>query len=317
MDPFVSVDPERCICLIGPGISAACLPSPSPTTFTYKGMVDSGIRKLIEAEAHGSGEERVRRETLLWNAYELEPVFAANKIAESLRFHGLYEQWIGDVFSSVRSLQLARSSSSVLDHLATMRDKGALLAYTHYDTVLSSGLGLAPVLLENEDGVKQWAMGRTSGLLYLHGVHSLPGEMKWDCLAYPYSVGDSPGARLVKELCRTRTVVCIGFDGEYFDPFLPKFASVFCAHSKPPLVLASGVRPSGAAVAGAGKLLTLRLNDSQLPVEKVLRLADSSSGMTREGGFVADSDRGCNAIILCPPWRLCYCIQRPLCYRQS
>lgn len=278
MDPYVSVDPERCLCLIGPGVSAMCLPSPLPTVFTYKGMVESGIRKLIEAEAHESGEARVKRETLLWNAYELEPAFAANKIAESLRFHGIYEQWISEAFSPARCMLATRSSSRILEHLGVMREKGALLAYTHYDTVLDAALGWKPVLMEDEEGVKKWATGKTSGLLYLHGVHSLPGEMKWDCLAYPYAVGDSAGGRILKEVCRMRTVVCVGFDGDYFDPFLPKFADVMCSQSKPPLVLSSNAKPSNVALASIGKLLTLCLNHTQLPLEKVLKLAEAKSG---------------------------------------
>lgn len=233
MEPVVQVDPERCICVIGPQIAAQYLSATEQSAGTaaalsYKGLVEYGIQRVLEAEHFASRDEKLRRETLLKHAYELEPVFAANKVVESLRSHGRYEHWVTEMFSSVRSTPAVRGSNATADHLLLLQDKGALLVYSHYDTVLDTALSCSPILLENEEAVRNWATRRTSGLLHIHGVHSLPATMKWDCVTYESSVGDCGGGKVLKELCKTKTVLFVGFDGDHYDPFLSKFASTFC-----------------------------------------------------------------------------------------
>lgn len=251
MDPVVQLDPERCICVLGPQLAVQYLEQgtrATPRLLSYKGLVEAGVRRVLEAESFANSEEKVRREMLLSNVYELEPAFAAFKIVESLKTHRCYEQWVSEVFSSLRSIPSVRGSNACVDHLLALQEKGVLLAYTHYDTVLDTALNTSPVLLENEEAVRNWAARRTSGLLHIHGVHSIPATMKWDCVSYGSTVGDCAGGKVLKELCKTRNVIFIGFDGDHFDPFLPKFVSTFCSlsqvPSKCPLMLTSTPTPA-------------------------------------------------------------------------
>ena len=270
MDPVVQVDPERCLCVLGPQLAAQYLSQteqgPSPKVLSYKGLVEMGIQRVLEAEL-GSSEEKQRKEMLLRNAYELEPSFATNKVVESLKGTGRYEQWVAEVFSSVRCTPAVRGSNATIDQLHALQEKGMLLAYTHYDTVLDTALSSPPVLMGNEEAVKNWAGRRTSGLLHIHGVHSLPGTMRWDCITYDNSVGDSPGGRILKEVCKGKTVFFIGFDGHHYDPFLTKFATAFCTPSlspaMAPLLISAGNPPTTSA------FLTLKI-PHRIILEKLL-----------------------------------------------
>ena len=249
LDPAVQLDPTRCICILGPQISAEYLSSTerarTPAVLSYRRLVESGIQRVLEIESFESSEERLHRQTLLVNAYELEPAFAAIKVVESLKARGCYEPWLAEVFSSLRSAP-AHRGNAIIDHLLRLQDKGMLLAYSHCDTVLDTALGCEPIFLDNEEAVRKWAARRTSGLLHIHGVHTHPASMKWDCVAYESAVGESNGSRVLKDLCRNRTVLFVGFDGEYFDPLLPKFASCFVSPAnvpaRYPLLIATGSR---------------------------------------------------------------------------
>lgn len=273
LDPTVQLDPNRCICVIGPQISAEYLSSAerarTPAVLSYRRLVESGIQRVLEMEPFESSDERLRRQTLLVNAYELEPAFASIKVVETLKARGCYEQWLAEVFSSLRNAPAQRGTNAIIDHLLRLQDKGMLLAYSHYDTVLDTAMGCEPILLDSEDAVRKWAARRTSGLLHIHGAHTHPASMKWDCIAYESAVGESGGSRVLKDLCRNRTVLFVGFDGEYFDPFLPKFASCFISSAnvpaRCPLLIAAGsktpVHPS---------FVTLRL-PQLVSLEKLLQ----------------------------------------------
>ena len=252
LDPTVQVDPNRCICVVGPQIAAEYLSSTerarTPAVFSYRKLVESGIQRVLEVESFQTDEERVRKQTLLVNAYELEPAFASNKVVETLKAHGCYEQWLAEMFSSLRCAPTQRGTNATIDHLLHLQDKGMLLVYSHCDSILDTALGCEPILPDSEDAVRSWALRRTSGLLHIHGVHTHPASMKWDCVAYDSAVGGSIGGRVLKDLCKTRTVLFVGFDGEYFDPLLPKFAKLFAsaghAPARYPLMMSLGSRPS-------------------------------------------------------------------------
>lgn len=300
MEPVLQLDPERSVCVLGPQLAAHCLESQTtngervavpphpPAVLSYKGLVELGVRKLLEVESFSSDKERLRRETLLTHTYELEPCFAANKIAESLRSHRVFDSWISQLFASLQqqSARKGLSSHPTIKYLQAAQEKGLRLVYSHYDTVLATALGLQPVLLDSEDGVQRWYHGssRTSGgggLLYLHGVCTLPSSLKWDNVAYSSAVAGSAGAKLLKDICRDKSVVFLGFDGDFFDPFLPKFVANFCDLQKaPPLLLSFSRMPSGSSSAHKG-FLTLPLQHG-LNLERSLALASpTKSGMLK------------------------------------
>lgn len=278
MEALVHLDPERCLCVLGPQVSAQYLvaagldPTAIPAVMSHRGLVEAGIRKLVEVETYDSTEAKQRKETLLRSAYELDPTFPPFKVTEKLREQGVYEQWLAEAFAPVSRPSTMLGFNATLEHLTSLQRQGMLLAYSHYDPVLLNTRRFKPVLMDDEEGVREWmtsASGRaasTSGLLYVHGSLDVPSSLRWDSVAYCREVGESHGGRALKEACKTRCVIFFGFDADFFDPLIQKFCTAFLPTSiqTPPLLLSSqpGSQPPLPSV------LTIRV--SQLALEKVL-----------------------------------------------
>ncbi len=243
MDPTVQIDPERCVLVLGSQLAAAALALSEgvPAALSYTMVIDIGVQKMLDLEGVDTVEEKSRRQSLLLSAYELEPSFAASKVVDSLREHGLYPQWLNELFGSLLALPVHRNQGGVVERLASLQEQGALLVYTYYDTILDVALNTSPILLSDEDGVRNWAGRQTRGLLHVHGAYSQPNSVCCDCVNYRQLVGESCGAPFLKEVCRNRTVIFIGFDSQFFDPFLSKFSRTFLSRSQPPPLLLSSI----------------------------------------------------------------------------
>ena len=245
MEHSVQIQPERCVLVMGPQLAAAALSLSEgvPAALSYGMLINIGIHKMLDIEnISNSNSERSHKHTLLVSAYELEPAFAANKIVETLREHGIYQQWLADLFGSLLSLpttvQKHGGEGGVIEKLASLQEKGILLVYTYYDTILDEGLGTTPVVLGEDESVRSWA-SQTPGILHVHGVFSKPDTVACDCVDYRRLVGETPGGHILKEVCHERSVIFVGFDGEFYDPFLPKFARTFLTAQRPPPLLLS------------------------------------------------------------------------------
>lgn len=247
MEHSVQIHPERCVLVMGPQLAAAALSLSEgvPAALSYGMLINIGIHKMLDIQKNSnssSNNERSHKHTLLVSAYELEPAFAANKIVETLREHGVYQQWLADLFGSLLSLpttmQKQGGEGGVIEKLASLQEKGVLLVYTYYDTILDEGLGTTPVVLGEEESVRNWA-SQTPGILHVHGVFSKPDTVACDCVDYRRLVGETPGGHILKEVCHERSVIFVGFDGEFYDPFLPKFARTFLTAQRPPPLLLS------------------------------------------------------------------------------
>lgn len=241
MDPMLQIDPERCVIVLGSQLAAAALALSEgvPAALSYAMVIDIGVQKMLELEGVGSLEEKSRKQSLLLSAYELEPSFAASKVVDSLREHGIYQQWLKELFGSLLALPVHRTPGGVVDKLRTLQEKGALLVYTYYDTILDTALNTSPVSLGDEEAVRSWGGHQTPGLLHVHGVYSQPDSVCCDCVNYRRLVGEASGGHILKEVCRNRSVIFLGFDEEFFDPFLSKFSRTFLGSSHPPSLLLS------------------------------------------------------------------------------
>ena len=235
MEPTVQFDPGRCVLVLGPQIAMACLslkdPAGVPPALSYNMLVEIGSQKMLDMDSSlTSKEDRQRKQALLSAAYELEPAVVASKMVETLRAHDKYEQWLSDMFASLYNLPLHNGAGSVVEDLRQLQDKGALLVYTYYDMIIDKALESPPVLMEEEE-VKNWGSRKSPGVLHVHGVHSRPDTVMCDCVNYSKIVAESSAGRRLREICRNRTVICVGFDGILYDPFLTKFASAFLSGS--------------------------------------------------------------------------------------
>lgn len=241
MDPTLQIDAERCVLVLGSQLAAAALALSEgvPAALSYAMVVEIGMQKMLELDGIEKLEERARKQSLMLNAYELEPSFAASKVVDSLREHGIYKKWLEELFGSLLSLPVQRHQVAVVETLRSLQEKGVLLVYTYYDTILDAALKTSPVFLNDEAAVRSWASRQTPGLLHVHGVYTHPDSVRCDCVDYRQLVGESCGAPLLREVCRNRNVVFLGFDGEFFDPFLFKFSRAFLSPSQPPPLLLS------------------------------------------------------------------------------
>ena len=277
---MVNLDPERCICVLGPQVSAQYLvatgldPKAIPAVMSHRGLVEAGIRKLVEVETFANSELKQRKETLLRSSYELDPTFPSFKVTEKLRELGEYQQWLAEAFAPVCNRSAVLGFNATLEHLTSLQRQGMLLVYSHYDPVLLHTQRFKSVLMDDEEGVREWmstsASGKsasgTSSLLYVHGSLDAPSSLRWDSVAYSREVGESPGGKALKEVCKSRCVIFLGFDADFFDPLIHKFCATFlsAAVQTPPLLLSTQlshqlVLPS---------VLTVRVG--QLALEKVL-----------------------------------------------
>lgn len=244
MEPSVQLDPDRCILVLGPQIAAECLPAPAmpPPALSYNMLLEAGVQKMLELEDTLSTEEKIRKRTLLVNAYELDPAFVGNIVVNSLKKQGGYKEWLTESFSTISSLQPKppHSTNLLVDKLQSLMRMGALLIYTYYDMVVDHALGTQPILMDNEEDVRNWATRKTPGVLHVHGIHSEPTSVCCDCVNYQKIIGGSKSGSYLREICKSKTVIFVGFDGEFFDPFMPKFSATFVDTSfsqGPPLLV--------------------------------------------------------------------------------
>ena len=228
----LEIDPVRTLLVLGPQVTCVCLSEAkstltAPSFLSYKTLVEKGIQKSVELERSNDYEDsRSRREMLLQNAYELEPSFAAYKVVESLKAYNQYEPWIKESFHGAREIHFDFESSRTLQHIMHLRKRGVRLVYTHYDDILARALGLPVVLMEEEENTRKWSQGFPA-LLHLHGVFTNPYSLKMDCLAYQSAIGNGKSAGILREQFQSRSVIFIGYDNQFMDPFLPKIIQTF------------------------------------------------------------------------------------------
>ena len=276
MEPSVQFDPGRCVLVLGPQIAAASLAlkdqrdlGPPAAALSYAVLFESGMQKMLELDASQSKDEKIRKQSLLAGAYELDPSFVANTVVESLRGHDKYEQWLTESFNSLYSLPVQNGQGSVTEELRQLQEKGVLLIYTYYDMILDKAMDTAPVLMDSDEDVKNWSSRKTPGILHVHGIHSRSSSVMCDCVNYGKIVGESSAGRRLREICRNRTVIFVGFDGRFYDPLLPKFANAFLhsSHSQ--------------STSTAGLLLTLTGCPTNHPALLKVKLSTMSGGLSK------------------------------------
>ena len=282
MEPSVQFDPGRCVLVLGPQIAAASLAlnndrelGPATTAaaaaaLSYAVLFESGMQKMLELDTSQSKEEKLRKQSLLAGAYELDPSFVANTVVESLRGHDKYEQWLTESFNSLYSLPVQNGQGSVIEELRQLQEKGVLLVYTYYDMILDKAMDTAPMLMDTDEDVKNWGSRKMSGILHVHGIHSHSSTVMCDCVNYGKIVGESSAGRRLREICRNRTVIFIGFDGRFYDPLLPKFANAFLHPSHAQSTAGLLLTVTGCPATNHPALLKLKLSTMSEGLSKFL-----------------------------------------------
>ena len=283
----IEVDPVRTLLVLGPQVTALCLSEikntfTAPSFLSYKNIVEIGIGKALELDEFSTSEAKSRRQLLLQNAYELEPAFAAHKIVETLKYNDSYDAWIKEVFLSTKEMQFNADASRTLQHLLHLRRKGVRLIYTHYDDLLARALGLPVVLLEDEEDVRKWSQGFPA-LLHLHGVFSRPQSMKLDCLCYQSMVGGGKVADIIREQFQSRSVIFIGYDDQFMDPFLPKILTSFATPHTMPTSLPLLVSMQKKCPINNGVLQILV--DPKTSISSIVKISTTPLGVGKSSNF--------------------------------
>ena len=239
MEPCIEIDPSKYVIVVGPQFTVSVMKELSASEsadecnsgapiLAFSGIVEEGIKLLLETEQFQNESERVKFETLYRNAYELEPLFALRKIAASLKKTGRYSEWLNRVFEWKPLSNTHVQSSHSLQHLLQLQRNGALLVYTHCDDILDRAANMQPVLLENADDAAKWSRGELPGFLHLYGVFRDPGTVKLDCDFYgnvTHPVHHT--VKTLKDLFQARHSIVLGFNSPSDDPLQSKFLETF------------------------------------------------------------------------------------------
>lgn len=288
MNPLLEIYPPACLLLIGPQVAAeqlqtwrsaqkiaskgACAP------YSYRAIVEAGIQAACEIlPPNASERERKKRKRLLKDAYERDPTLAADKVVEILKQQGCYLEWLQKTFAFGEPATPAATScvaNPTLQHLLQLQSQGALLACTQYDLSLDSAANTTPILMRNHEAVQKWADREIIGFLHLHGVFSQPSSVQLSSDNYAQYLTESyPAFDTLRAVFRKRTLIFVGYDGNYFNPLIFNLLKVVFPDDStlrnPPILLTCDPPSPQAALAS---FLLFRVSKKEL-----LQLEDSIS----------------------------------------
>ena len=240
MNPLLEIYPPACLLLVGPQVAAE---SQQLQTWrsaskiankgdgaprSYRAIVEAGIQAACEIlPPNASEKERKKRKRLLRDAYERDPTLAADKVVEILKQQGCYVEWLQKTFGSGEPTTPGAMANPTLEHLLQLQSQGALLACTQYDTSLDLAASTTPILMRDGEAVKKWANREMSGFLHLHGVFSQPPSVQLSSVNYTQYLSEShPAFDTLQAVLRKRTLIFVGYDGDYFNPLILKLLKV-------------------------------------------------------------------------------------------
>lgn len=245
MNPLLEVNPSACVFVVGPQIAARCAKAATKLPpLGYHAIVKAAIR-AVEGTPHASAasEDKKHTQESLKQVYERDPVLAIRKAVEILKLESRYEEWLNKTFAVELRGPEANLESNVT-HLLELQRRGALLACTQYDTLLDAMAGTAPITLEDQTMVQEWASGEVQGFLHFHGVWSQPDSLQLEGVGCEEPSMDcepqSTSLATMRDIFRKRLVIFVGFDVEDPDPHLPKLLQALYPEDsamKPPPIL--------------------------------------------------------------------------------
>ena len=280
MESLLEVNPPACVFVVGPRLAADVAASPS---LGYGHTVREVVAAALESEQAFAAEEELKRLAQgLMEACRQNPGLAARDAVEMLKRRGRYGVWLQRTFgggpcntdagAGTRSgddavhaqerKPAARGLSSApgLKLLLHLQQRGALLVYTHCDTVLDDVAGTTPVLMSERANFHKWAVGEVAGFLHVNGVYSQPESVLLDGATYDHSLAQSMPAAYatLKKILKHRLTIFVGFREDSADALLMQkmllsFYSDEGSVRNPPILLTAPVsRQTNREAVGTG-----------------------------------------------------------------
>ena len=236
---LLEISPSSCILLIGPHLTSSLLSTASVARvlLSHHSLLCDGIQRI--GRIVGSREEQ-----RLVQLLACDPGAANREIVSILAAHGEQEEWLRVCLSESQSLTPLETEGPLLQLLTSFQARGCRLVYTYYDTILGTLLGSSPVLpIGDALTLEQWIEGQMSRLLHINGVYHNTNSLILQPGCYNNRFINVPGLSMLRDLFRSRTVVCVGHDPDHMNPLLTELIHYFLEEDNliknPPVYLTS------------------------------------------------------------------------------
>lgn len=240
---LLEVNPSSCILLIGPHLTRSLLPTAASSTLTLS------HHSLLRSGAELAEKLSPNQQGALLQQLATDPDAASRETVDILTAHDKQlEEWLRACCSAEDQALSTLRAAFVPQLLNSLQNRGCKLVYTYYDTLLDQALG-SQTILPGRDAVTllQWIEGKVTGLFHLHGVYSDVSSVVLHPSDYSTHLVKLPVFPQLRDLFRTRTIICLGHDSNYFNPLLTEFAHCFLEEEgivkNPPLLLTSTSLP--------------------------------------------------------------------------
>jgi len=173
MDPVLEVKPSACLLVLGPQVTASL---ESGRQFSYESLLDAGVAFLQRHSlTKTGGRSNVAGVMEMKDFRKQGYVPSMQKVVKILKEKGLYSEWLEETLggSKLHSLDFPDSLQWVLE----LKQMGAMLACSQYDTLLDDLAGVPPATLRSDDpGFLRWVKVGSSG--YSPTSHEPPAMQK-------------------------------------------------------------------------------------------------------------------------------------------
>lgn len=240
---LLEVNPSSCILLIGPHLTRSFLPAATCSTLTLSHY------SLLRSGVELAGKLNPKQQGSLLQLLATDPDAATRETMKILTGHeDKLEEWLKASCSAEDQTLPTLHAALVPQLLCSLQSRGCKLVYTYYDTLLDRALGSQAILPCGDAGtLMQWTEGRQAGLLHIHGVYSDISSMVLHPSDYRTHLAKLPVFTQLRDLFRSRTILCVGHDPEHFNPLLTEFTHCFLEEENvvknPPIFLSSTSLP--------------------------------------------------------------------------
>lgn len=214
---LLATDPRRVVIVVGAGVTMGALRgSDRESQTSWRGLLISGLRRCEETCRLAPAEVASLTAVLQSDRPE-QWIAVAEAVACALDAPkgGEFRVWLRE---TVGTFAPAVREHGVLEALAGLARRGALLATVNYDDLLSAATNLAPVTWTDPSRVERILHGDDGGILHLHGHWATPESVVLGTRSYEDVVRDEHARAVLTSLRMQRVLVFVGHGAGLADP---------------------------------------------------------------------------------------------------
>jgi len=220
---LMSASPRSLAIVVGAGVTIGALPERELKAMaTWTGLLREGLRRC-ELQHRLTLEETTHLRALLSGDDPGAWIEVADAVTTGLggAEAGEFRRWLRETAGTFAEHS---TSTTALEALADLAQRGAVIATVNYDGLLEEATGLAHVTWRDQARVERVIRGDEQAILHLHGHWSDPASIVLGGRSYQ-AIRDASHAQAVMSTLRmTRTLVFIGHGAGLVDqnwgPFL-------------------------------------------------------------------------------------------------